>query len=55
MSNGAQKRISSLKPAVKSEFSNTKRGVLHVTGSVFDPLVLAAQYLIKTKLIIQEL
>ena len=40
---------------MKSEFSNTRRGVLRVTGSVFDPLALAAPYLIKAKLIIQEL
>lgn len=44
----------SLEPA-KSEFPNTKRGILSATSSVFDPLGLAAPYVIKAKLIIQEL
>ena len=44
----------SLQPA-KSEFPNTKRGILSATSSVFDPLGIAAPYVIKEKLIIQEL
>ena len=44
----------SLEP-VKSEFPNTKRGILSATSSVFDPLGIAAPYVIKAKLIIQEL
>ena len=44
----------SLEP-VKNEFPNTKRGILSATSSVFDPLGLAAPYVINAKLIIQEL
>ena len=44
----------SLEP-VKSEFPNTKRGILSATSSVFDPLGIAAPYVIQAKLIIQEL
>ena len=40
---------------VKSEFPNTKRGILSATSSVFDPLGLATPYVMKAKLIIQEL
>ena len=40
---------------VKNEFPNTKRGILSATNSVFDPLGLAAPYVINAKLIIQEL
>lgn len=39
----------------KSEFPDTKRGILNAASSVFDPLGLAAQYVIKTNLIAQEL
>ena len=45
--------LPSLKP-VRSEFSNTKRGVLSTTSSLFEALGLAAPYVIKAKLIIQE-
>lgn len=44
----------SLEP-VKSEFPNTKRAILSGTSSVFDPMDLAAPYVINAKLIIQEL
>ena len=40
---------------VKSGFPDTKRGILSATSSMFDPLGLAAPYMIKAKLIIQEL
>ena len=40
---------------VKSEFPNTKRGILSGTSSVFDPLRLATPCVMKAKLIIQEL
>ncbi|XP_048581431.1 uncharacterized protein LOC116618474 [Nematostella vectensis] len=43
-----------LKP-LKDRFPDTKRGVLSATSSVFDPLGLAAPYVVKAKLIIQEL
>jgi len=44
----------SLEP-MRSEFPNTKQGILSATSSVFDPLGIAAPYVIKAKLIIQEL
>ena len=47
----AEQDLLSLEP-VKSEFSNTKRGILSATSSVFDPLGIAAPYVIKAKLII---
>ncbi len=50
----AEQDLLSLEP-VKSEFPNTKRGILSSTSSVFDPLGLAAPCVIKAKLIIQEL
>ncbi|XP_022799870.1 uncharacterized protein LOC111337773 [Stylophora pistillata] len=50
----AEQDLLSLEPA-KSKFPNTKRGILSVTSSVFDPLGLTAPYVIKAKLIIQEL
>ena len=40
---------------MKSEFPNTKRGISSATSSVFDPLGIAAPYVIKAKVIIQEL
>ena len=40
---------------VKSGFPDTKRGILSATSSVFDPRGFAAPYVIKAKLIIQEL
>ena len=40
--------LPSLKP-VRSEFPNTKRGVLSTTSSLFEPLGLAAPYVIKAK------
>ena len=39
----------------KSGFPETKRGILTATTSVFDPLGFAASYVIKSKLIVQEL
>ncbi|XP_022783263.1 uncharacterized protein LOC111324045 [Stylophora pistillata] len=50
----AEQDLLSLEPA-KSKFPNTKRGILSATSSVFDPLGLAAPYVIKAKVIIQEL
>ena len=50
----AEQDLLSLEP-VKSEFPNTKRGILSATSSVFDPPDIAAPYVIKAKLIIQEL
>lgn len=50
----AEQDLLSLKP-VKSDFPNTKRGVLSATSTVFDPLGLAAPYVLKAKLIVQEL
>ena len=49
----AVQALLSLKPK-RSEFPNSKRGVLSATSSVFEPLGLAAPYVIKAKLIIQE-
>ena len=50
----AEQDLLSLEP-VKSEFPNTKRGILSATSSIcmFDPLGLATPYVIKAKLIIQ--
>ena len=50
----AEQDLLSIEP-VKSEFPNTKRGILSATSSVFDPLGIAAPYVIKAKLIIQEM
>ncbi|XP_068714030.1 uncharacterized protein [Montipora foliosa] len=50
----AEQDLLSLKPA-RSEFPNTKRGELSATSSVFDPRGLAALYVLKAKLIVQEL
>ena len=50
----AEQDLLSLEP-VKSEFPNTKRGILSAMSSVFDPLGIAVPYVIKGKLIIQEL
>ena len=40
---------------VQSGFPDTKRGILSATSSVFDHLGFAAPYVIKAKLIVQEL
>ena len=50
----AEQDLLSLEP-VKSDFPNTKRVILSVMSSVFDPLGIAVPYVIKGKLIIQEL
>ena len=39
----------------KSGLPDTKRGILSTTSSVFDPLGFAVAYVIKTKLIVQDL
>lgn len=50
----AEQDMLSLEP-VKSEFPNTKRGILSAMSNVFDPLGIAVPYVINGKLIIQEL
>ena len=40
---------------VKSEFPNTKQGILSAMSSEFDPLGIAMPYVIKAELIIQKL
>lgn len=50
----AEQNRLSIEP-VKSEFQNIKRGILSTSSSVFDSLDIAVPYVIKAKLIIQEL
>jgi len=50
----AEQDLLSLEP-VKGVFPNTKRGILSATSSVFDSLGSAVPYVVKAKLIIQEL